>query len=75
MASRKSQSTVTAGTAIPETNRCDHVHGLVERPVTNQSYEQKWCGTWEECPYCSFARVTPSSDLTVFLATQKDKIN
>lgn len=43
--------------------RGDHQNGLVPRPLAHQTYEQKYCGIWEDCPYCGFSRLTPSESM------------
>lgn len=32
-----------------------HKAKLVRRPEGGQTYEQKWCGTWYDCPRCHYS--------------------
>ena len=44
-------------------------HGpMTLRPHGRQTYEQKWCGTWYDCPQCHNHFLFPSSALTAQLA-------
>lgn len=43
---------------------------LIKRPDGQQTYEQRWCGEWWDCPQCSHSVLYPSADLTAFLAEQ-----
>lgn len=43
-------------------------HGeMILRPLQHQTYEQKFCGVWYDCPQCSSSVLFPSKDLTEFL--------
>jgi hypothetical protein len=46
---------------------CSHKeHGQMEiRPIRNQTYEQKFCGTWYDCMYpgCKCSSLFPSKEL------------
>jgi hypothetical protein len=44
-------------------------HGqMYLRPVTHQSEEQKWCGTWYDCPQCTSSVLFPSGELQALAA-------
>jgi hypothetical protein len=38
---------------------------LVKRPIERQTYEQRWCGTWYDCPAqgCGRSVLYPSAAL------------
>jgi hypothetical protein len=40
-------------------------HGLpmTLRPLSRQSREQLWCGTWYDCPRCTGSVLLPSEEL------------
>lgn len=54
------------------TNRCDHENGLIKRSDSDMTPEQKFCGKWEDCPYCWYTRLVPSDELKKFLEGQKE---
>ncbi|MEG3071079.1 MAG: hypothetical protein HQP61_02405 [Peptococcaceae bacterium] len=40
-------------------------HGeMVLRPLAFQTYEQKFCGTWYDCPQCRSSILFPSMELS-----------
>lgn len=41
---------------------------MVLRPLARQAYEQKWCGTWYDCPqpFCDCSILFPSKQLQEF---------
>ena len=48
------------------------VHGEMDpRPMGRQTNEQRWCGTWFDCPACHSSILVPSTALEVQLATQR----
>jgi hypothetical protein len=63
----KNKATVT----VLRTEQCDHENGLVERPASKQTYEQKWCGTWFDCPHCTFSSLIPSVELNALKEKMK----
>ena len=43
------------------------VHGqMMLRPLKHQTYEQKWCGVWYDCPECANSTLFPSPELLEF---------
>jgi hypothetical protein len=47
-------------------------HGVMElRPTNGQTHEQRFCGTWYDCPKCSSSVLLPSSELLAQLKTQR----
>lgn len=53
-------------------------HGPLElRPTTHQTPEQRWCGTWFDCPHRDYYVLLPSAELLAqlgeqFLETKRD---
>lgn len=43
-----------------------HKVPLVKRP--GSTYEQRWCGEWQQCPKCTFSSLTPSEALKHMVA-------
>jgi hypothetical protein len=48
----------------PSDVRCS-VHGdtMILRPLSRQSKEQQWCGTWYDCQRCTGSVLLPSEEL------------
>jgi len=47
-------------------------HGeMILRQQLGQTYEQKFCGTWYDCPKCSSSVLFQSKELQEFLKSQK----
>lgn len=36
---------------------------LVIRPDERMTYEQRWCGTWHDCPQCGYSTLEMSEEL------------
>ena len=36
---------------------------LIQRPIERQTYEQRFCGVWYDCPQCSRSVLYPSAEL------------
>jgi hypothetical protein len=50
-------------------------HGRTElRPLARQTPEQKFCGTWYDCPKCHSSVLFPSKELTDFLEQFKKPV-
>lgn len=57
-------------TGAIQTPLCDHENGLVLRPLSRQTPEQRFCGIWYDCPHCHFSKLIPSKGLLAQLAAQ-----
>jgi hypothetical protein len=53
--------------------RGDHKNGLVPRPLTHQTYEQKYCGLWYDCPFCLSSVLIMSDALKRDLDAQRQE--
>lgn len=53
---------------MTSTYSCPHGHGpMQKRPLERQTYEQRFCGTWYDCPQCYASVLEPSPELTAQL--------
>jgi hypothetical protein len=43
---------------------------MEKRNMTGRPYEQKWCGTWWDCPHCTASALDVSPELQKQLAEQ-----
>lgn len=51
---------------------CPNGHGPLQlRPEAELTADEKWCGTWYECGWCSSAVLCPSAELVTFLEGAK----
>lgn len=61
----------TALMTIP-TCPADPSHGqMILRPIERQTPEQKFCGTWYDCPRCHSSVLLRSPELAAQLAEQR----
>ena len=59
-------------TEIMELPKCPTHGQMLIREQHRQSTEQKWCGTWYDCPQCSNSTLLPSKELLTFLKEQNN---
>jgi hypothetical protein len=41
----------------------NHKVVLIKRPIERQTYEQRWCGEWHDCPQCHYSILYQSAAL------------
>jgi hypothetical protein len=58
---------------------CPRHGALVQRPDAQQTPEQRWCGTWYDCPgyqygghRCGRTVLVPSAELQTQLGTERE---
>lgn len=58
--------------ALMNLPKCKTHSQMILRTPTLQSAEQKWCGTWYDCPQCPVSVLFPSPDLNRQLAEMRE---
>lgn len=51
---------------------CDRHGQMTLRDVKQQTPEQKWCGTWYDCPICSSSALYPGPELSQEYYSRRD---
>ena len=62
-------------TTLPmELPKCpEHGIQMVLRPLVHQTYEQKFCGAWYDCPACTQSALFESPELRAQLAEMRNR--